>query len=105
MLRPPSAEALDPGNTLGSHKSGEFLSRAPSSVSQARHRAARSDTGNNVGEPASGFVRGSLRQSSRSGTPVILVAVLIAEEIVLRVGVVAAVNLTQRFIIAFNASV
>src|SRR5262249_55143992 len=91
-------EAFDPGKHLGEHRdhadSRIVLLQASA---EARHGAARSNAGYDVGEPAAGLLEDLLGSRLVVGAPVILVAVLIAEEIAPGVGLVAAMDLPQGF--------
>src|SRR5882724_4807786 len=62
-------------------------------------RAASAHPGNHVGEPTAGLDEDLLRRRLVVRAPVIVVAVLVAEEIAIRIGSRAATHLAQRLVV------
>ena len=67
---------------------------------QAGQGAPGADADDHVGHPAAGLLQDLDRRRLVVRPPVVLVAVLITEEVVVRIGLVAAAHFSERFVVA-----
>ena len=100
---PERLQAFDAGEGVGDdadHADLRVVLLEP--PAEARDGAAGADAGDHVGEPAACLLQDLHRRRLVVRAPVVLVAVLVAEEVAVGVGLVPAVHLAQRLVVALE---